>query len=219
MNQPPSAFDIPVALVRDYQQINRELILALDSGHRLIRLTEVEGQRLLASGLRGSWSAVIEVLGNAGPELAAELDAPGVTILCRGSAADGAGRGLRSGRLAIAERSGDALGAGMAGGSIVVRGTTGHRAGLRQRGGLLVLLGPAGRLLADRQSGGLLFAERELIAEATGRGRSQGRLVPLPHPDSEFDHLPPEDANALAIVLQGLPQPLDSDLQPDPSVD
>jgi glutamate synthase domain-containing protein 3 len=206
MNQPPSAFDIPVALVRDYQQINREVRLALDSGHRLIRLTEVEGQRLLASGLRGPWTAVIEVIGNAGPELGAELDAPGITILCHGSAADGAGRGLRSGRLAIAGRSGDAPGAWMAGGAIVVRGTTGHRAGLRQRGGSLVLLGAAGRLLADRQSGGLLVAEGNLISSASGRGRSGGSLVPLPQDSWEFDALKPEVAIELSRTLQGLPQ-------------
>ncbi|WP_169979165.1 glutamate synthase [Tautonia rosea] len=205
MNQQPSAFEIPVALVRDYQQINRELIQALDSGHRLIRLTEVEGQRLLASRLRGSWSAVIEVLGNAGPELASELDAPEVTIFCRGSAADGAGRGLRSGRLVISDGAGDALGALMVGGTIIVRGKAGHRAGLRQRGGSLVLLGGAGRLLADRQSGGLIFVESNQITSASGRGRSKGRLVPLPDPLRKIDSLATEDANALSIALEGLP--------------
>src|SRR5690606_34023713 len=69
MTPPPEAFEIPVALVRDYEQINRELTIALDLGRRLVRLTQVEGQRLLASGLRGGWEAVVEVVGNAGPEL------------------------------------------------------------------------------------------------------------------------------------------------------
>ncbi|MEW4567117.1 glutamate synthase [Tautonia sp. JC769] len=206
MNQPPSAFEIPVSLVRDYQQINREILLALDSGHRLVRLTEVEGQRLLASGLRGPWDAVIEVIGNAGPELGAGLDAPGVTILCHGSAADGAGRGLRSGRLAISERSGDALGAWMSGGAIVVRGATGHRAGLRQRGGTLVLLGEAGRLLADRHSGGLIMADPGVITSASGRGRSEGLLVPLPQHSRGFDALSRAHANGLLSTLRGLPR-------------
>ena len=36
---------------------------------------------------------VIEVDGDAGPELAAEMDAPGVTVVCRGSTADGGAAG------------------------------------------------------------------------------------------------------------------------------
>ena len=85
---------IVVPELRDYQQINAELVRRLNLGQPHVRLEGVEGQRLLVSRLAGAWQAVIEVDGNAGPELAAELDAPGLTVVCRGSAADGAGRGL-----------------------------------------------------------------------------------------------------------------------------
>jgi glutamate synthase domain-containing protein 3 len=197
-----SAVDIPVALIRDYQQINREVIRALDVGHSTIRLTDVEGQRLLASGLCGPWRATIEVVGNAGPELAADLDAPGLTVLCSGSAADGAGRGMRAGRLAIRGDAGDGLASGMIGGEVVVFGRAGHRAGLRLGGGTLVLLGPVGRLLADRQRGGVVFADQAAIVDGAGRGRSEGRLVPLPR---ELGSTPFEDAPAYFSALEGLP--------------
>jgi glutamate synthase domain-containing protein 3 len=205
MTPRPSAIDIPVSLIRDYQQINREVIRALDLGRSTIRLTDVEGQRLLASGLSGPWRATIEVVGNAGPELAADLDAPGLTVLCLGSAADGAGRGMRAGRLAIRGDSGDGLGSGMTGGAVIVCGKAGHRAGLRLGGGTIVLLGPVGRLLADRQRGGILFADRAEIAAGTGRGRSGGRLVPLPRQTGPTESIGPEDASAYLDALGGLP--------------
>ena len=171
------AFEIPVALVRDYHRINREVAQALDDGRSLIRLTEVEGQRLLCAGLRGPWRGVVEVVGDAGPELAAGLDAPGLTVRCTGSAADGAGADLKAGRLAVSASAGDGLGARMEGGIIVVAGPCGHRAGLRQRGGLILLLGPSGRLLGDRQAGGLLVADPRAIDTQLGRPGAGGDRV------------------------------------------
>ncbi len=73
----PADVVIAVPEIRDYHAINSELVHRLDLGHRTIRLAGVRGQRLLAAGLVGGWSAVIELEGDAGPELAAGLDAPG----------------------------------------------------------------------------------------------------------------------------------------------
>ena len=90
--------DVPVVSIpdiRDYQKINAELVALLDAGHRRVRLAGAEGQRLLGSGLRGAWNALIDLEGLAGTELAAALDAPGLTIVCRGPAADGAGAASR----------------------------------------------------------------------------------------------------------------------------
>ena len=173
----PGAFEVPVALVRDYQRINREVAQALDDGRTLVRLTEVEGQRLLCAGLRGPWHGVVEVVGDAGPELAAGLDAPALTVHCVGSALDGAGADLKNGRLAVSGSAGDGLGARMEGGIVVVAGPCGHRVGLRQRGGLILLLGPSGRLLGDRQAGGLLVAEPRAIDTQSGRPGTGGDRV------------------------------------------
>ncbi|WP_158633336.1 GltB/FmdC/FwdC-like GXGXG domain-containing protein [Tautonia sociabilis] len=207
MPSPPSppAFEIPVALVRDYRRINLELSRALDDGRTLVRLVDVEGQRLLASGLHGDWRAVVEVVGNAGPELAAGLNAPGLTIRCTGSAADGAARGLVSGRVAIRGQAGDAVAAAMLGGTVVVAGGAGHRAGLRMRGGTLVLFGPVGRLLADRRAGGLIFADPSAMQRPSGRPGDGGRLLPLPQETGHAALLDPEDARAYRDALHDLP--------------
>ena len=68
---------LSVPEIRDYRAINGELVRHLDLGVRSLRLTGANGQRLLVSGLAGPWTAVIEVVGDAGPELAAGMDAPG----------------------------------------------------------------------------------------------------------------------------------------------
>jgi glutamate synthase domain-containing protein 3 len=176
---PPS---LPIPEIRDYQKINAELVALLDQGHRFVRLEGAEGQRLLASGLSGAWDAVVEILGRTGPELASNLDAPGLVIVARGPTADGAGRGLRSGRVIVLGDAGDAAGYAQSGGLLLVSGSTGHRTGLALSGGTLAILGKAGRLAGDRQSGGRLFVRRGQLGPHPGRGRRGGRLIELPDP-------------------------------------
>jgi glutamate synthase domain-containing protein 3 len=204
---PPGAAAAPPILVpelRDYQQINAELIRRLNVGQRHVRLEGVEGQRLLVSRLAGSWQALIEVDGNAGPELAAELNASGLTVICRGSAADGAGRGLLAGRLVILGTAGTALGYFQQGGLIVACRDAGPRAGLCQRGGDLVLLDRTGALTGERQSGGRLFSKEGRAGPHLGFAARGGRLIALPSDDNlprqldSDDHLLMEEALGLA---------------------
>jgi glutamate synthase domain-containing protein 3 len=170
---------LTVPEIRDYQRINAELTVLLDEGRRHVRLAGVEGQRLLVFGLKGSWRAVVEVDGHAGPELAARLDAPGLTVVCRGDAADGAGSGLRAGRLLVLGSVGAAVGYAMRGGTVVVAGDSGPRAGLDQAGGTIVLNGAVGRLAAERQAGGLLIARDERLGPHAGLGHRGGRFLRL----------------------------------------
>jgi glutamate synthase domain-containing protein 3 len=165
--------------LRDYQQINAELSRRLERGQAHVRLEGVEGQRLLVLGLSGPWHAVVEIDGNAGPELAAELDAPGLTVVCRGSAGDGAGRGLSAGSLVILGPAGTALGYGQEGGLIVATRPVGPRAGLRQRGGNLVLLDRCGPLAGELLAGGRLFVRQDLAGPLLGSGAAGGRIVPF----------------------------------------
>ena len=192
---PPS---LPIPEIRDYQKINAELVALLDEGHRLVRLEGAEGQRLLASGLSGPWNAVVEIVGRTGPEVAANLDAPGLVIVARGSTADGAGRGLRAGRVVILGDAGDAIGYAQSGGILVVQGAAGHRVGLAQSGGTLAILGSTGRLACDRQAGGRCFLVRGQVGPHAGRGRRGGRLIELPDPIG-FD---PDDVLAWQEVVE-----------------
>ena len=194
--QAPPSLSIPE--IRDYQKINAELVVLLDHGHPYIRLEGAEGQRLLASGLSGPWRAVVDVGGRTGPEVAANLDAPGLVIVARGPTVDGAARGLRAGRVIVIGEAGDATGYGQSGGILVVTGSTGHRAGLAQSGGTLAILGTAGRLACDRQSGGRLFVPRGQLGSFAGRGRRGGRLIEIPTSEG----LAVEDAEAWREVVE-----------------
>jgi methylamine---glutamate N-methyltransferase subunit B len=196
-NAPP----IVVPELRDYHQINAELVRRLNLGERHVRLEGVAGQRLLVSQIAGAWQAVIEVHGDAGPELAAELDAPGLTVVCRGSTADGAGRGLTAGRLLIGQAAGAAIGYFQRGGMIVAVGNVGPRAGLHQQGGDLVLLDRVGALAGERQSGGRLVFKQGCIGPHSGHGRQAGRLIVMPAKQFLPPDLDPEDRDLIEAAL------------------
>lgn len=175
--RPNPDVSLSVAEIRDYAQINAYLAGALDRGAKVVRLSGVDGQRLLGFRLQGPWNAVIEVEGRAGPELAAEMDAPGLSVVALEGAADGAGRGLAAGRVVVLGPASDGLGYAMLGGSVLALSGAGARAGLRQNGGLIAIAGPVGPLAADRQSGGTFWALSGPVGGHPGRGRQAGRLI------------------------------------------
>lgn len=173
----PSAADdaIQVPELRDYHKINAAVVRRLDAGADRVRLAGVDGRRLLLAGLSGPWRAVIELDGDAGPELAFGLDAPDVVVVCRGRSADGAGAEARSGTLLLLGPSGTAVGRRMTGGSIVAADSVGPRAGLGMSCGDLVLLGPVGPAAGDRQAGGRLLLASAAIVPHLGRESVGGR--------------------------------------------
>ncbi len=196
---------LAVPEIRDYHAINGELVRLLDAGHRVIRLSGVRGHRLLAAGLAGPWPAVIQIDGHAGPELAAGLDAPELTVVCRGGADDGAASRMRAGRVLVLGDVGVAFGYAQDGGLAVVCGDAGARAGLGQSGGDLVLLGSAGPMAGERQSGGRLFVFADRIGPQVGRARRGGRLLRVvpDGSDSEGGN-PPTGRAELIRVLEPL---------------
>jgi glutamate synthase domain-containing protein 3 len=166
--------EIPVHELRDYARINAEAQRLLHGGRAHIRLTGVSGQRLLLAGLRGRWNATIELDGHAGPELAAELDAPGLVIIVRGNVADGAARDLVDGSVIVQGSAAAALGYRLRGGVCLVNGGAGARAGLEQQGGTILVQGPLGPLAGDRQSGGLLIGLDPSTPAHPGHGQTGG---------------------------------------------
>jgi methylamine---glutamate N-methyltransferase subunit B len=192
---------IVVPELRDYHQINAELVRRLNLGEQHVRLEGVDGQRLLVSRIAGPWEALIEVDGNAGPELAAELDASDLTVVCLGGTADGAGRGLAAGRLLIRGEAGAAIGYFQRGGLIVAVGDVGPRAGLNQLGGDLVLLDKVGALAGERQSGGRLFFKQGRIGPHSGHGRRAGRLIALPAEQPLAPDLDQDDRHLIEAAL------------------
>ena len=173
----PAEAVIAVPEIRDYHAINAAIVRHLDDGRRTIRLSGVHGQRLLAAGLSGPWDATIEIDGDAGPELAAGLDAPLVTVVCRGRADDGGASQLKAGCVFVLGDVGTAFGYAMSGGMAATSGDAGARAGLRQSGGELFLLGNVGPMVGELQSGGCLFVNHRRIVPHASHGRSGGFLL------------------------------------------
>lgn len=188
---------LPVPEVRDYARINAQVARWLDLGHRRIVLAGVSNQRLLLAGLRGPWNATIEVQGDAGPELARGMDAPGIVVTCRGNAADAAGSGLRDGTLRILGDAADCLGYCQRGGRLLAAQSAGHRAGLELSGGLLCILGNAGRLCGERQHGGRLIVLGPSVGPHAGFGRNGGLL----HLGAIPESLTPEERDAIDDLL------------------
>jgi glutamate synthase domain-containing protein 3 len=199
----PADVVLAVPEIRDYHAINSEIVRHLDAGCRVIRLAGVRGQRLLASGLSGPWIATIEVEGDAGPELGAGLDAPGLTVICRGGAADGAASRLSAGRLVVLGGVGMAFGYALRGGLALAVEDVAARAGLCQSGGDIVLWGRVGPLAGDRQSGGRLFALADRIGPHAGRGHRGGRFLRVPA-DQGVDRGPFRPTGDLAEMLESL---------------
>jgi glutamate synthase domain-containing protein 3 len=196
---PPTVIDVPD--VRDYQRINAEVVQRLDQGLRHVRLIGVEAQRLLLAGVTGSWSALIEIEGNAGPELAFGLDSPGLRVVCLGSAADGVGSGLIDGQLLILGAAGACVGMSQRGGRITIAGPCADRAGLNQSGGSLMLLGQVGALAGERQAGGILLVADRPVGNHPGRGRRGGQFLSIR-----------DDANLLNTTLNPFRQWLTPEL-------
>lgn len=198
---PPAAV-VPIPEVREYPRINAEVVRHLDAGHARVVLAGAGGHRLLLHGLTGPWRAVVEVEGHAGPELAADLNAPGLTVVCRGPVGDGAARDLRGGRVVILGDAGEALAYSQRGGAVLVAGSTGHRAGLGQAGGSLVLLGAVGRLAGERQRGGQLWAVDGRVGPHAGRGQCGGRLVLILPEGDGTSGMAPGDAEAFSTLMR-----------------
>lgn len=193
----PSGSPISVTELRDYHQINAEVVRRLNRGAGLIRLDGPAGHRLLLAGLQGPWRAVVEIAGDAGPELAAGLNSPGLTVVCRGSSADGAGSRLSAGVLLLQGPTGTAVGYRQSGGLLIAASAVGPRAGLGMTGGDLVLLGRVGPMAGDRQTGGRLFLPASDVGPMLGRESRGGRRIVASEVEPETD-----DGRAWRLAVQ-----------------
>ena len=146
-----------------FQQLNEQIHACQDAE---ITLTDVMGQRYIASGLSGKRLAIHGIPGNA---LGAYVDD------CRGgvfgNAQDATGDTMNAGEIIIHGSSGDATGYAMRGGMILVEGNVGYRAGIHMKAykdqvPVLVVGGEAGSFLGEYQAGGYVVV---LGLNTTGR--------------------------------------------------
>lgn len=146
-----------------FQQLNEQIHACQDAE---ITLTDVMGQRYIASGLSGKRLVIHGIPGNA---LGAYVDDCRVEVF--GNAQDATGDTMNAGEIIIHGSSGDATGYAMRGGMILVEGNVGYRAGIHMKAykdqvPVLVVGGEAGSFLGEYQAGGYVVV---LGLNTTGR--------------------------------------------------
>lgn len=146
-----------------FQQLNEQIHTCQDTE---ITLTDVMGQRYIASGLSGKRLEIYGIPGNA---LGAYVDDCRVEVF--GNAQDATGDTMNAGEIIIHGSSGDATGYAMRGGMILVEGNVGYRAGIHMKAykdqvPVLVVGGEAGSFLGEYQAGGYVVV---LGLNTTGR--------------------------------------------------
>lgn len=146
-----------------FQQLNEQIHTCQDAE---ITLTDVMGQRYIASALSGKRLAIHGIPGNA---LGAYVDDCRVEVF--GNAQDATGDTMNAGEIIIHGSSGDATGYAMRGGMILVEGNVGYRAGIHMKAykdqvPVLVVGGEAGSFLGEYQAGGYVVV---LGLNTTGR--------------------------------------------------
>lgn len=139
-----------------YRDLNALLRDKVAAGVTQIRLTNICGQRYIATDLPGRIEISIE--GTPGNDLGAFLDGPEITV--DGNVQDGCGNTMNRGEIVVHGRAGDILGMSMRGGSMFVRDNVGYRCAIHMKEyqdmkPLLVIGGTAQDFFGEYMAGGV----------------------------------------------------------------
>jgi len=142
----------------NFKQSGKLLKKAAAHGEKEIELTNVNGQRYIAAGLKGDLR--INIYGTPGNDLAAYMDGPEISVM--GNAQDGCCNTMNSGRVIINGSVGDIAGYAMRGGELFIRGNAGYRTGIHMKEykdnvPALVIGGRAGDFLGEYMAGGIII--------------------------------------------------------------
>jgi len=140
-----------------YRELNKKIREAVAAGEKSFELLNVNGQRYIGDGLRGS-DIEITIHGVPGNDLGAFMDGPTIRVL--GNAQDAVANTMNAGRIVVEGHAGDVLGYGMRGGELFVRGRVGYRVGIHMKAyrgtrPVVVAGGTAGDFLSEYMAGGL----------------------------------------------------------------
>ena len=141
-----------------YKQFNEEIRALVKDGVTDFNLTEVNGQRYLATALEGDLR--FDIHGVPGQDLAAFMRGPYVRV--HNNAQDGVGNTMDDGRIVIEGLAGDVIGYAMRGGEIFIGGDVGYRVGIHMKAYLdhqpkIVIGGKAGDFLGEYMAGGIIL--------------------------------------------------------------
>lgn len=156
---------------------------ALREAGKSVTLTDVIGQRFIATGMSDKTVTISGVPGNA---LGAYLN--GGKIIVRGNAQDAVGDTMNAGEIIIHGNTGDAAGYAMRGGSIYVKGNAGYRAGIHMKAykekiPVMVIGGNAGSFLGEYQAGGVIVVlglhgkSKRIVGNFPCTGMHGGKMI------------------------------------------
>jgi glutamate synthase domain-containing protein 3 len=168
-----------------YRAVNDAVRAAIEAGATTVRLSNVNGQRYIGTGLHGD-GVRIEVDGTPGQALAMFMDGPTVEVV--GNAQDGVGNTMNSGQVIVHGSVGDVLGYGMRRGRIFVQGDAGYRAGIHMKADeglapVIICGGKARDFFGEYMAGGLLVllgmhsaADGPIVGGHVGAGMHGGEI-------------------------------------------
>jgi glutamate synthase domain-containing protein 3 len=142
-----------------YKQVNAAIRAAFADGVKKVVLNNVNGQRYIGTGVRGS-GLTIEVHGTPGQDMAMLMDGPTVEVF--GNGQDGVGNTMNAGKVIVHGDAGDVLGYGMRGGKVFIKGDVGYRVGIHMKAyedlrPIMVCGGRARDFFGEYMAGGLLI--------------------------------------------------------------
>lgn len=165
-----------------YRTINEKVKKAVAGGAEDIKLTNVNGQRYIGTGLNSK--VKIDIYGTPGSDLGAFMDGPLINV--HGNAQDAVGNTMGDGEIVVHGRAGDVVGYAMRGGKVFVKGDVGYRAGIhmksfRGQDPTVVVGGVAHDFLGEYLAGGVLIilnleADQDIPSYYVGTGMHGGAI-------------------------------------------
>jgi glutamate synthase domain-containing protein 3 len=167
-----------------YKTLNEQVREEIENGAATIALDNVNGQRYIGAGLRGT-DITLVVNGVPGNDLATFMDGP--TVIVNENAQDGVANTMNAGRVVIHGDAGDVLGYGMRGGRLYVRGDVGYRVGIHMKAyedqtPVIVVGGKARDFFGEYMAGGEMIllgldgGPEPSVGVYTGTGMHGGRI-------------------------------------------
>ncbi len=158
-----------------YQELNRKIRQAIESGEKEIILDNVSGQRYIGGGIKAA--VKMRINGTPGNDLAAFMDGPEIIVF--GNGQDAIGNTMSAGKVVIHGDAGDIVGYGMRGGKIFIKGNVGYRVGIHMKEykdikPTIVIGGNTGDFLGEYMAGGILVVLGEEVGNFCGTGMHGG---------------------------------------------
>lgn len=141
----------------NYRELNQQIRNCYQT-QKQIEIINLNGQRYLATGLRGG-NVKLKITGTIGNNLAAFAEE--LEIIAHGDVQDGVGNTMNSGTIEIHGNAGDIAGYAMRGGKLWIGGDAGYRCGIHmkafeERQPTIIIKGRCGDFLGEYMAGGVI---------------------------------------------------------------